>query len=69
MFCSMICVTESSTLLAAAPGYSALMAMDGGAMVGYGVSGSRRMATRPSSESMIASTQANIGRSMKKRDI
>jgi hypothetical protein len=34
MFCSMICVTESSTVWAEAPGYEAVIATDGGAMFG-----------------------------------
>ncbi len=34
MFCSMICVTDSSTVCAEAPGYTALMLTDGGAIVG-----------------------------------
>ena len=42
------------------------MAMAGGAMLGYCAMGSVRMASTPASMTTIASTQAKIGRSMKK---
>src|SRR5580704_9443037 len=69
MFCSMIWVTESSTVCASAPGYAALMATDGGAISGYCAIGKRVTDTAPVSMMMMATTQAKIGRSMKKRDI
>ncbi len=61
-------VTEVSTVAADAPGYSAKMATDGGAIVGYCSIGRVRMASAPATMITIAMTVAKIGRSMKKRD-
>ncbi len=68
MACSMICVTDSSAVRAAAPGYTALMVTAGGAMIGYCEIGSRVIEMMPVMLMISAMTQATIGRSMKKRD-
>ncbi len=60
-------VTESSTVLAEAPGYTALITTAGGAICGYIETGSARSDSRPASMMTMAITQAKIGRSMKKR--
>jgi hypothetical protein len=62
-------VTESSTVLAEAPGYEPLIEIDGGAMLGYCDIGKPRIAITPASMITIATTHAKIGRSIKKRDI
>ena len=63
----MICVTESSTALAEAPGYLALMTIAGGAIDGYWDTGSCWMDRAPASMMTMAMTHAKMGRSMKKR--
>src|SRR5690554_4699579 len=65
IFCSMTWVTESSTALADAPGYCALIAIAGGAMAGYCDTGSFRMDSAPASMMTMAMTHAKMGRSMK----
>ena len=65
IFCSMICVTESSTIFADAPGYEALIEIVGGAMSGYCAIGKLGIAKLPASMITIAITHAKIGRSMK----
>ena len=67
-FCSTTWVTVSCTVWAEAPGYMALMVICGGAMGGYWETGRVLMAKRPPSITMMAMTQAKIGRFMKKRD-
>jgi hypothetical protein len=67
-FCSMICVTVSSSVWADAPGYVALIAMVGGAIAGYCETGSARIDSTPASMMVIAITHAKIGRSMKYLD-
>src|SRR6185369_2594025 len=68
-FCSMTWVTVSCTVWAEAPGYTALMAIWGGAIGGYWETGSFLIARRPASMTMMAVTQAKIGLFMKKRDM
>src|SRR6185369_12036712 len=65
-FCSMTWVTVSCTVWAEAPGYTALMAIWGGAMGGYWDTGSFLIDSRPASMTMMAITQAKMGRLMKK---
>ena len=65
----MIWTTESSTVLAAAPGYIARIPIEGGAIGGYWETGSFTIAMAPASIIAIAMTQAKTGRSRKKRDI
>ena len=60
-------VTVSCTVWAEAPGYMALMVICGGAIGGYWETGSVLIASRPASMTMMAITQAKIGRLMKKR--
>ena len=57
------------TVLAEAPGYIALMAIVGGAMLGYWATGNWKMDNSPASIRMMAMTQAKIGRSIKNRDM
>ena len=64
-FCSMTWVTVSCTVWAEAPGYTALMVICGGAIGGYWETGSVLIASRPASMTMMAITQAKIGRLMK----
>ena len=66
MFCSITCVTVSCTVCASAPGYVAVIATAGGAMVGYCAMGSLRIASPPAIIKMMASTQAKTGRWIKK---
>src|SRR5260221_3738619 len=61
----MTCVTVFSTVFADAPGYVALIWIDGGAMVGYCATGSWKIDAMPASIRMIAITHAKIGRSIK----
>src|SRR5262249_52326538 len=58
--------TVLCTSSADAPGKVAAMAMAGGAMLGYCEMGRVLMASAPASMTTMASTQAKIGRSMKK---
>src|SRR5574344_3090296 len=63
--CSMICVTEFSTVSAEAPVYWALMVTRGGAMSGYCSSGSVTMDKAPASMMTMAITHAKMGRWIK----
>ena len=65
----MICVTVSSTVLAEAPGYVALIVIVGGAMLGYCAIGRRVIDMAPASMITSAMTHAKMGRSMKKCDM
>ena len=58
-------VTVSCTVWAEAPGYMALMVICGGAIGGYWETGRVLIASRPASMTMMAITQAKIGRLMK----
>ncbi len=69
MFCSIICVTDLSTVAASAPGYEASIDTDGGAIVGYCETGNVLTENKPASIIQIAITQAKIGRLIKKRAI
>src|SRR5512138_3829402 len=60
-------VTVSCTVWAEAPGYMALMEICGGAMGGYWETGSVLIASRPASMTIMAMTQAKIGRLIKNR--
>src|SRR5262245_50976427 len=64
--CSITCTTVLSTVSAEAPGYEALIWMEGGAMVGYCSTGSEKIDSAPATMIAIASAIAKIGRSMKK---
>jgi hypothetical protein len=63
--CSMICVTEFSTVSAEAPVYWAPMVTRGGAISGYCSSGSSLIDKAPASMMMMAMTHAKMGRLMK----
>src|SRR5688572_10589144 len=65
----MTCVTLLSTTAASAPGYVARIVNEGGAISGYCSTGSARSAMTPASRMLSAITQANTGRSMKKRGV
>src|SRR5438876_517493 len=65
----MTCVVVFDSVSASAPGKIAVTEICGGASVGNCEIGSRNATIRPNSMIRIASTQAKIGRSMKKRDI
>jgi len=62
-------VTLSSTTWAEAPGYMVEMVMLGGAILGYCSTGRVSTANSPDSMMTIAITHANMGRSIKKRDM
>ena len=64
-FCSTTWVTVSCTVWADAPGYMALMVICGGAIGGYCETGSVLIDRRPASMTMMAITQAKIGRFIK----
>src|SRR5438093_9367937 len=64
--CSMGAATVSATTWALAPGYDADTSTVGGAISGYCASGSVNSATEPPSTITIDSTDAKIGRLMKK---
>src|SRR5947209_8645178 len=66
--CSMGAATVSATTSALAPGKLADTSMVGGAISGYCATGSVTSVTRPASVTMIDSTDAKIGRLMKKRE-
>ena len=66
--CSSGAATVSATVSADAPEYAALMAIVGGAISGYCDSESCGYANAPIRVMMTAMTDANIGRSMKKRE-
>src|SRR4030081_1644557 len=61
--------TVSCTVCADAPGYVTVMAMEGGAMLGYCATGSFRIASIPARVMMMAMTHAKTGRSMKNLDM
>src|SRR3954465_13777356 len=61
--------TLSATVLALAPGYVAVTCTVGGATSGYCAIGSCTSATPPTIRMTIDSTEAKIGRSMKKWEI
>ena len=65
--CSSGAATVSAITLGFAPGYCARTCTDGGTTSGYWLIGSRHMAMAPTRKTMIDSTAAKIGRSMKKR--
>src|SRR5262249_48516847 len=64
--CSIGAATVSATTWALAPGYDAETSTVGGAISGYCASGSVKSATEPPSTITIDSTEAKIGRLMKK---
>ncbi|MNN14332.1 hypothetical protein D3C81_1273930 [compost metagenome] len=64
--CSIGAATFCATTSALAPGYLVLTVMDGGVMSGNCATGSAVSATRPPTTMMIDSTDAKIGRSIKK---
>src|ERR1051325_734907 len=66
--CSTGAATVSATTLAFAPGYDADTSTVGGVISGYCAIGSANKAILPASVMTIDSTQAKIGRSMKKRE-
>src|SRR3977135_3814119 len=60
--------TVCESFSALAPGSAAVIVTVGGAISGYCATGNTWKATRPASVTMIAMTDAKIGRSMKNRD-
>jgi hypothetical protein len=66
--CSIGVATVSAITCAEAPGYDAVMLTVGGAISGYSAIGRVRCAINPMIVMMIASTDAKIGRSIKKRE-
>src|SRR5947207_15806259 len=66
--CSIGAATVSATTCALAPGYTAETSTVGGVISGYCAIGSPNSATLPASVTMIDSTEAKIGRLMKKRE-
>src|SRR5947209_5256310 len=66
---SMGAATTSRTVWALAPGYSAVTCTVGGVTSGYCATGSASSATPPAITNTIDSTEAKIGRSMKKCEI
>ena len=66
-FCSMTCVTVSSSVCAEAPEYLAVIVTTGGAMRGYFATGRRKIEIPPAIMIRMAMTHANTGRSIKKR--
>src|SRR3979490_1985705 len=67
--CSMTWTTVSCTVCAEAPGYVTVIAMEGGAMLGYCATGSFLIARMPARVMMMAITQAKIGRAIKNPDM
>src|SRR5665213_603964 len=67
--CSIGVTTVEATTSALAPGYWPVIVMVGGEISGYCAIGRRRNATAPRMTMMIETTDAKIGRSMKKCDI
>src|SRR5258707_8335421 len=63
--CSITCTTVFSTVCAEAPGYCAVIWIDGGAIVGYCSIGIETIDNPPASMARSAMTIAKIGRSMK----
>src|SRR5262249_60670937 len=66
--CSTGAATVSATTLALAPGYDADTSTVGGAISGYWAMGSVNRAMVPARVMTIDSTEAKIGRLMKKRE-
>src|ERR1700719_3871511 len=66
--CSMGAATVSATTCALAPGYTAETSTVGGVISGYCVTGSVNSAIPPASVITMESTEAKIGRSIKKRE-
>src|SRR6516162_9750895 len=66
--CSIGAATVSATTRALAPGYDADTSTVGGAISGYCATGRVTRATPPPSVMNMDSTEAKIGRSMKKRE-
>ena len=64
--CSIGATTVEATTSALAPGYWPVTLMIGGAISGYCATGSRTKATPPRITNTIETTEAKIGRSMKK---
>src|ERR1700730_3425125 len=64
--CSIGVTTVAATTSALAPGYRPVTVMVGGAISGYCATGRRANATPPRITNTIESTEAKIGRSMKK---
>src|ERR1700727_2239222 len=62
--CSSGVMTVSAMVLGEAPGYVPLTTTVGGTISGYSLMGSDGMANRPPTAIRMASTDANIGRSM-----
>ncbi len=70
LICSSIgATTVEATTSALAPGYCPLTLMTGGAISGYCATGSRTKAMPPRITNTIETTEAKIGRSMKKCEI
>src|SRR5581483_4105453 len=67
--CSIGVTTVAATTSALAPGYCPDTVMVGGAISGYCATGRRQNATPPTITKIIETTEAKIGRSMKKCDI
>src|ERR1035437_5322804 len=67
--CSSGAATALATVSALAPGYTADTETEGGAICGYCAIGRFFIDTRPAKVMMIEMTAANIGRSIKKREI
>src|SRR5262245_65216086 len=67
--CSIGVTTVAATTSALAPGYWPVTVMVGGAISGYWATGSRKNATPPRITNTIDTTEAKIGRSMKKCEI
>ena len=67
--CSIGVTTVEATTSALAPGYWPDTVMVGGAISGYCAIGSRRKPTPPRITNTIETTEAKIGRSMKKCEI
>src|SRR5277367_1570308 len=67
--CSSGVMTVSAMVLGEAPGYCPLTTTVGGTISGYSLIGSTGMASKPATVINIASTVANIGRSIKNEEI
>src|SRR6185312_11494491 len=67
--CSSGDTTVAATTSALAPGYWPVTLITGGAISGYWATGSRPKETTPRITKTIDTTAANIGRSMKKREM
>src|SRR5271157_1186902 len=66
--CSIGAATVSATVWASAPGYEAETSTVGGVISGYWAMGNTHTAIPPASVMTIDSTEAKIGRWMKKRE-